>query len=90
MLISVTGFDPELETTLTVSCTAQDDGSFIFPAETQGALGDSFEGTLTSAGRQAYRTEIKGDAVLVLGTSSSQFFGPLPTGTKASFWTSQF
>ncbi len=90
VLISVSEFDPESGGTVSVTCIAQDDGSFIFPAETQGALGDSFEGSLTSAGRQAYRTEIKGDAVLVLGASSSQFFGPLPTGTKASFWTSQF
>ncbi len=89
VLIKVTDVD-ETGNALTVSCTAQDDGSFVLPDETREALGDTFEGSLVSAGRQAFRTEIKGEAVLVLGGSSTQFFGPLPTGIKASFWTSQF
>ena len=90
VLISVTEFDTELEQTVTVSCTAQDDGTFTFPEDTQAALGDGFEGSLTSAGRQAYRTEIKEDAVLVLGTSSVQTFGAAPASVRKGFWASQF
>ena len=90
VLISVTAFDAELEQTLTVNCTAQDDGSFTFPADTQTALGEGFEGSLTSAGRLAYRTEIREDAVLVLGASSVQTFGAAPAGVRKGFWASQF
>ena len=90
VLIGVTEFDTELEQVVTVSCTAQDDGTFAFPEDTQAALSDTFEGNLTSAGRQAYRTEIKEDAVLVLGASSVQTFGAAPAGVRKGFWASQF
>ena len=89
VLISVSESDPE-EGTVSVNCIAQDDGSFAFPEDTAASLAETFEGSLVSAGRQAFRTEIEGEAVLVLGNASVQTFTTPPVGAQRGFWASQF
>ena len=57
-----------------VSCTAKDDGTFSFPPETKALLADTFSGHLSTASRQAYQIETRGDAVLLLSASSTHMF----------------
>jgi uncharacterized NAD-dependent epimerase/dehydratase family protein len=66
-----------------VSCTAQDDGSFSFPAETRTELGSGFSGSVTSAGRQGLSVHTQGDAALFLTTTRSEEYAlPFPLGTN--------
>lgn len=58
-----------------VSCIAQDDGSFTFPTETQSELGSGFSGSVTSAGRQGLSVHTQGDAALFLTTTRSEAYG---------------
>lgn len=54
-----------------VSCSVRDDGSFAFPAATQLAMGTSFTEVSRAASREKTTIEQRGNAVLVLSTSSN-------------------
>lgn len=72
--LDIVSVDPETSDTILVSCIAKDDGAFALPPATQAELGAGFSGTLQSAGRQAFRSEVEGNAVLVVGATSTQGF----------------
>lgn len=64
-----------LTSVTSVSCIAQDDGSFEFPADTRSELGSGFSGSVTSAGRQGLSVHTQGDAALFLSTTRSETYG---------------
>ncbi len=66
VMFDVTSFDAETFTTTVVSCYAEDDGSFEFPADVQTELGAEFSGSVGSAGRQSVRAQEVGDEWLLL------------------------
>jgi hypothetical protein len=69
--IEVVSFDLDSLTTTTVSCYAEDDGSFTFPAAVQTELGAGFTGSVASAARESVVVQDVGDAVLLLTVERS-------------------
>ena len=61
-----TPLDPETFTVTTVTCYAEDDGSFSFPADVQAELGAGFSGSVESAARQSVRAQEVGEDWLLL------------------------
>jgi hypothetical protein len=67
------GSSADLSTSFT--CYAKDDGSFTFPSSTKTVMTEQkFIGRLDGAARLSYRSERKGDNLLLLMMGSLEFY----------------
>lgn len=57
---------------VSVTCSAKDDGAFSIPAATQTELGSGFSATGYTASRIVYNIQRKGNAILIVSSSSQQ------------------
>lgn len=69
--IDVFAFDTNTFDSISVNCIAVDDGEFSFPAGTQSELGAQFSAFDATVSRTALNFATRGDALLVIGNSSS-------------------
>lgn len=68
--ISAAYFNTEAGTAVTVECTVNDDGAFIFSAYTQAEMGAGFVGDSIDYSRTRYELIESGSSVLVVSNSA--------------------